>query len=346
VPPFAPYNFKHWFRHHAPRHVNGPPVVLFADTFNNYYKPQTLIAAVEVLEDAGFRVEVPTQDVCCGRPLYDYGFLGAARRWADDLLQKLKPWIQASVPIVVLEPSCWAMFKDELTDILPPRNEDAIRAQKLAFTLSDFLKKKAPHYRAPRLHRKALLHGHCHQKALDRMDDKTYGELKEEKAILKDMGVEFDLPKTGCCGMAGAFGYEPGEHYEVSVKNGERVLLPAVRKRDDRDLVIADGFSCREQIEQDTDRQGLHLAEVIQLAIRHGPEGPPTRRPEDQMLQAQRAARIRGGLRTAAFVAGGALLGSALIWKLSRPEPTLRTRVRRGSKMLGAQARRLRERVL
>ncbi|HZL33696.1 MAG TPA: FAD-binding and (Fe-S)-binding domain-containing protein [Tepidisphaeraceae bacterium] len=345
IPPFAPFNFKQWFKNHKPKHLNGPPVVLFADTFNNYYKPHTLIAAVDVLEDAGFRVEVPMANMCCGRPLYDYGFLGVARKWAQDLLLKLRPWVQASVPIVILEPSCWAMFKDELMSILPPQNEDAIRLKSLAYVLSDFLKAKAPKYRIPRLARKALLHGHCHQKALDRLDDKTFGELKEEKDILKEMGVEFDMPMTGCCGMAGAFGYEPGDHYEVSVKNGERVLLPKVRQRPDSDLIIADGFSCREQIEQDTDRHGLHLAEVIQLAIQHGPTGPNTRRPEDIMLQQRRSAQIRGGLRTAAFVAAGALLGTAVAWKLSRPKPTLGHKVRRTTNRIAGNVHRLRERV-
>jgi FAD/FMN-containing dehydrogenase/Fe-S oxidoreductase len=316
IPPFAPQTFQAWFKSHQPRHPDGPPVMLFADTFNNYYHTETSKAAVEVLEDAGFRVDVPMADLCCGRPLYDYGFLGMARRWLEHLLIELRPQIQASIPIVVLEPSCWAVFKDELTNILPPQNEDAIRLQNLIYTFGDFLKKRAPSYRVPKLHRKALLHGHCHQKSLDHMDDKTYGELKSTKEVLKDMGVEFENPATGCCGMAGAFGYEEGDHYDVSIACGERKLLPEVRKSDERKLIIADGFSCREQIEQETDRTALHLAQVIQLAIRHGPPGPLNGKPEAELLRARKSAAFRGAVRTAAFVAAGALAAGALVWAL------------------------------
>ena len=128
--------------------------------------------------------------------------------------------------MVVLEPSCWAVFKDELTNILPPHTEDAIRLQNLTFTFADFLKKKAPHYRLPQLHRKAMLHGHCHQKVMDRLNDKQYGMLFSEEDVLKEMGVEFESPDDGCCGMAGAFGFEAGSIMTVSIKAGERVLIP------------------------------------------------------------------------------------------------------------------------
>src|SRR3954452_7752716 len=141
IPAFAPQSFKEWFRAHEPKHPAGPPVVLWPDTFNNYLHPETAKAAVEVLEDAGFRVDVPRQDVCCGRPLYDYGFLNMARRWLVDLIGKLRPQIQAGVPVVVLEPSCWAVFKDELTNILP-ENEDAKRLQRQIYTLGEFLRQK------------------------------------------------------------------------------------------------------------------------------------------------------------------------------------------------------------
>jgi Fe-S oxidoreductase len=316
IPPFAPQTFKAWFKSHQPRHPDGPPVMLFADTFNNYYHPDTAKAAVEVLEDAGFRVDVPMQDLCCGRPLYDYGFLGMARRWLEHLLIELRPQIQASVPIVVLEPSCWAVFKDELTNIIDPQNQDAIRLQNLVYTFGDFLKNRAPDYRVPRLHRKALLHGHCHQKSLDHMDDKTYGELKTTKDILKQMGVQFEFPATGCCGMAGAFGYEEGDHYDVSIACGERKLLPEVRKSDEQKLIIADGFSCREQIEQETDRTALHLAQVVQPALHHGPPGPQKGKPEAELLRVRKSAAFRGAVRTAAFVAAGAVAVGVLAWAL------------------------------
>jgi FAD/FMN-containing dehydrogenase/Fe-S oxidoreductase len=317
IPAFAPQSFKSWFASHKPKNPNGPPVVLFADTFNNYYLPQTCKAAVEVLEDAGFNVIVPKQDVCCGRPLYDYGFLGMARRWAEDMLVKLRPYIQASIPMVVLEPSCWAVFKDELTNILPPQTEDAVRLQKNTFTFADFLKKKAPNYRIPKLHKKALLHGHCHQKALDRLDDKQFGMLFAEKDVLKEMDIKFEEPHSGCCGMAGAFGYEEGDHYDVSIKEGERVLLPKVRQQPDDAIIVADGFSCREQIHQETDRHAMHTAEVIQLALRQGPTGP-SGRPEAQMEQERRAEYRRAAARAAGYAAIGAAASVALIWAVRR----------------------------
>lgn len=342
IPPFAPQSFKQWFHSHEPKNPHGEPVILFADTFNNYYHVETAKAAVEVLEDAGFRVEVPMQDMCCGRPLYDYGFLNMARRWAEDIIEKLRPQIQAGIPIVVLEPSCWAVFKDELTNILPPRNEDAIRLQKLVYTFGDFLKKRAPHYRVPRLARKALLHAHCHQHALDVLNDKVYGDLHAEKEVLKQMGVEFDQPHAGCCGMAGAFGYEQGDHYDVSLGAGERVLLPKVREAEDQKVVIADGFSCRSQIEQETDRTALHLAQVVQLAMRHGPTGPPGR-PEDQLLRERKAAQTRAALRTTAFLAAGALIGSALIWKMRQRERSATQRIRHAVRPVARGARRVKE---
>ena len=222
IPPFAPQSFKQWFAAHEPANPAGAPVLLFADTFNNYFHPDVSIAALEVLEDAGFRVHVPMADVCCGRPLYDYGFLGMARRWWTDMLVKLRPYIQAGVPMVVLEPSCWASFKDELSNLLP-NNEDAKRLKDLAYTLSDFLRNKAPDYRVPKMQRKAIVHGHCHQKALDTLNDKEFGKLFAEKELFKKMGLDDRHPDSGCCGMAGAFGYESeNDHYDVSVAAGER----------------------------------------------------------------------------------------------------------------------------
>ncbi|HEY7117050.1 MAG TPA: hypothetical protein VH475_10710, partial [Tepidisphaeraceae bacterium] len=230
-----------------------------------------------------------------------------------DLIDKLRPQIRAGVPIVVLEPSCWAVFKDELTNILN-ENEDAKRLQEQVFTLSDFLDRHAPPgYRVPKLHRKALLHGHCHQKSLDRLNDKRYGELFCEKDLLKKMGIAFEAPTDGCCGMAGAFGFEKGDHYAVAMACGERSLLPHVRQTSDDDLVIADGFSCREQISQATGRHALHLAEVMQLALRHGPDGPRTgEHPEAEVQRCVRRAHRKANARALTAVACGALIGGLL----------------------------------
>jgi FAD/FMN-containing dehydrogenase/Fe-S oxidoreductase len=314
IPPFAPQSFKAWFRGRRPRNPAGPPVLLFADTFNNYFHVDTAKAAVEVLEDAGFRVDVPMRSMCCGRPLYDYGFLGMARRWLLDIIEKLRPEIEADVPMVVLEPSCWAVFKDELTNILP-NNLDAQRLQRNVHLLGAFLRERAPGYRIPKLHRKALVHGHCHHKSLDRLNDKQFGELFNEKKVLGDMGVDFSIPESGCCGMAGAFGFEKGEHYKVAVDCGERVLIPKVREAGDDELIIADGFSCREQISQMTDRVGLHLAQVLQQAIRHGPRGPESSRPEGELVRTRKSERRRGMIRAGALLGAGAVAGAALYRK-------------------------------
>ena len=135
----------------------------------------------------------------------------------------------------------------------------------IRWTLGEFLRLQARSYKAPLLRRKALLHGHCHQKAVIGMDC--------EQQVLKAMGLDLEVLESGCCGMAGSFGFEPGATHDVSIKCGERVLLPAVRKARDEDLIIADGFSCKTQIEQGTDRRALHLARVLQLALREGEQG-------------------------------------------------------------------------
>ena len=303
LPPFAPYTFKQWFRSHRSPNSNGPPVLLFADTFNNYFNPGVAVAATEVLKDAGFRVHVPAAAVCCGRTLYDYGFLATAERWWIDLLGKLRSYYAAGVPMVVLEPSCWAAFQDELSDLLP-NSEDAKRLKQLTYTLSDFLRSKAPDYSPPKLSVQAIVHGHCHQKALDALNDKEFGKLLAEKQIFEKLGVEARYPEDGCCGMAGAFGYEKQNgHYEVGLAVGERVLLPQVRKAAADELIIADGFSCQEQIEQQTGRNALHMAQVLRLALHRNREAVG-KRPESQMVggrrRRQRVAMMRAGVVLAA----------------------------------------------
>jgi FAD/FMN-containing dehydrogenase/Fe-S oxidoreductase len=314
IPPFAPYSFKKWYKARSPQNLDRPPVLLFADTFNNYFHPDVAIAATEVLEDAGFRVLVSMADVCCGRPLYDYGFLNMAKRWWIDLLEKLKPYYRAGIPMVVLEPSCWAAFQDELPGMLFG-DEDAKRLKTLTFTLSDFLRKMAPHYVIPQMPRNAVVHGHCHQKALDALNDKEFGKLFAEKEIFKKIGIEDKYPDAGCCGMAGAFGYErENGHYEVGVAAGERVLLPEVRNAASEDLIIADGFSCQEQIEQQTDRSALHMAQVLQLAIHQNaicerPEARVVAKRRQQLQLATRHTAVALGLGLAAGLLAGALNG-------------------------------------
>jgi FAD/FMN-containing dehydrogenase/Fe-S oxidoreductase len=237
------------------------PVILWADTFNNYFFPDTLQAAVEVLEAAGFEVIVQKASLCCGRPLYDYGMLKTAKHLLRRILHDLQEEIRNGVPIVGLEPSCVAVFRDELVNLYP-HDPDAMRLKTQTFTLAEFFQKKAPDFQPPMLARQALIHGHCHQKAIMGMDP--------EKELFRKLQLDFEIIDSGCCGMAGSFGYEAGKHYEVSVAAGELVLLPAVLKASSDTLIVADGFSCREQIQQQTGRKALHTAELLRMALRQG----------------------------------------------------------------------------
>jgi FAD/FMN-containing dehydrogenase/Fe-S oxidoreductase len=259
IPAFAPQTFRNWFRRRQPKNLERTPVILWPDTFNNYFLPDTAKAAVEVLEAAGFRVMVPKINLCCGRPLYDWGMLDRAKKLLLTILDALTPEIERGTSLVVLEPSCAAVFRDELLNLFP-KDERANRLSQQTFLLSEFLEKKARHFELPKLSRPALVHGHCHHKSIMKMTD--------EETVLKKMTLDFTSPAPGCCGMAGSFGFER-EKYAVSVAVGELELLPAVRKASPECLIIANGFSCREQISQCTDRRALHLAEVIQMGLGH-----------------------------------------------------------------------------
>jgi Fe-S oxidoreductase len=201
--------------------------------------------------------------MCCGRPLYDFGLLDDAKRYLRRILVAMESEIKAGTPVLVLEPSCCSVFRDELGNLFPD-DPLAVQLRGQTFLLSEFLARHAPGYVAPKLERKALLHGHCHQKAI----------MKSANAapLLRKMGMELSVPDSGCCGMAGPFGFE-AEKYEVAQAIGERVLLPAVRAASPDTLIVTDGFSCREQIEQSTGRRAYHLAEVLQLALEKPP--PP-----------------------------------------------------------------------
>ena len=259
IPRFAGRTFKSWFfSRRSPLRRQGKRVVLWADTFNNHFFPETARSAVQILENAGFEVTVPKRSLCCGRPLYDHGMLDLAKVMLTQILHELKSDIQAGTPLVVLEPSCLAVFRDELLNLFP-NHMDAKRLQAQAFSLSEFLVRHAPDYEFPQFPpgTKAVVQGHCHQKAI--------GGMAEEQAILKRMGLDVEILDLGCCGMAGSFGFER-DHYDVSIKVGEFGLLPVIRKTSEDTLIIANGFSCHEQIFQSTGRQALHLAQVIELA--------------------------------------------------------------------------------
>ncbi len=286
MPAFAPKPFTRWWvQRSAPtpgRAGNGAPprrVVLWPDTFNDFFHPEVAVAAVEVLEAAGFEVVVPGASMCCGRPLYDYGMLRLARRLLHRVLDGLRDEIRAGTPVVTLEPSCGAVFRNELTNMLP-ENEDAKRLARQTYTLGEFLARQAREWDMPRLERTALVHLHCHQRATSDTDC--------DRAVLDRLGLDYEVLDDGCCGLAGSFGYERGERHEVSVKAGERMLLPRVRAASPHTLILTDGFSCHSQIEQGTDRGALHLAQVVQMALREGPNGPTMPRPEERYASSPR----------------------------------------------------------
>jgi Fe-S oxidoreductase len=308
MPVFASQTFKDWFRQRSPRNQGQPKVILWADTFNNYFHPETAKAAVEVLETAGYQVEVPEQSLCCGRPLYDHGMLNTAERLLRQILETLQPQITAGIPIVGLEPSCIAVFRDELTNLFP-NDENARRLKKQAFLLSEFLEKHVKNDKLPQLHRKAVVHGHCHQKSIMGMS--------AEEAVLKKLGLDFVQLDSGCCGMAGAFGFEKA-HYDVSIKCGERVLLPAVRNASSDTLIIADGFSCREQIAQTTDRRALHLAQVIQMAMHEASNERALGYPEAAYVTQSTPSSPSRLMMALVTSIGIPLIAGALLWLLGK----------------------------
>ena len=234
-------------------------VLLFPDTFNNYFRPETALAAATVLERAGYEVLLPGRPLCCGRPLYAWGMLETAKNQLTRILDTLTPYLEAGIPVVGLEPACVSTFRDELPNLLP----DDDRARTLtdnSYMLSEFLEREG--YRPPRLEREAIVHPHCNHYAVIGLDD--------ERRLLDRLGLDYQLLDAGCCGMAGSFGLE-AEHYETAMQIGEQALLPAVREAGPDRLVIADGYACREQVEQSTGRGTLHLVEVLDLAQRSAP---------------------------------------------------------------------------
>ncbi len=265
APRFASTTFRRVWADRPPDHrqpaaPGGQPVLLWADTFTNYFRPGVGIAAVRVLEDAGCDVRLAGDHeapLCCGRPLFDWGLLRQARRTLQRTLDAIGDQIDAGIPLVVLEPSCASVFRDELTELLP-RDERAARLAKLTLTLPEFLEQRCPHWKAPTTRGAVMVQGHCH--------DRSVLDFDAELRLLARMGADVSVPSTGCCGMAGAFGFETA-HRDLAVAIGEQLLLPAVRTAAESTAVVADGFSCHEQIRQETSRQPVHVAEVVAAAL-------------------------------------------------------------------------------
>jgi FAD/FMN-containing dehydrogenase/Fe-S oxidoreductase len=260
LPRFARETFTDWFDARKPT-LDAPrgSVVLFHDTFNTFNTPEIARAAVELLEAAGYRVEIVGRK-CCGRPLISKGMLDEARANAAWNVARLAPWVARGVPVVGLEPSCLLTVRDEYVDLL--RTDAARAVARSSYLLEEFLLRE----RARGLElawtngapRRALLHGHCHQKAMV--------GTAPTVAALGWAGFTVSEVDSGCCGMAGAFGFET-EHYDLSVSLGNRRLAPAVRAADSETVVVAPGISCRQQIAHLTDRRARHPAEVLRDAL-------------------------------------------------------------------------------
>ena len=253
LPPLARPSFRSWFGKRRQPQTGGGRVMLWPDTFNNFFRPGTAVAATRVLEAAGFTVDIPQRQLCCGRPLYDPGFLAKARAQWERNFSALARELEAGTPIIGLEPACTSAFKDELPNLFPDRAE-AKRLSEQVVHFTDFMAANWDRLPAPDRGGRALVQAHCHHHAVIGFD--------AELDLLRRMEIEVERPPQGCCGMAGAFGFAE-ESYEVGRAIGERVLLPAVRAASDDSIIVADGFSCREQIEQGSGRGTLHIAELI-----------------------------------------------------------------------------------
>ena len=258
VPAFAEESFVAWF---ARRRPSGTPsrgsVVLWPDTFMNYLAPEVGRAAVKVLEAAGFEVRLPEGPVCCGLTWISTGQLTTARRVLRRSLRRLGPALSEGVPVVGLEPSCTAALRSDAADLLPG-DPLAQAAGRQVRTLAELLAEHAPDWQPPQVGGEALVQVHCHQHAVLGFD--------RDAALLEAAGVRAEVPDSGCCGLAGNFGFERG-HYELSQAVGERVLLPRVRDAASSTVVLADGFSCRTQIAQATPRRARTLAELLADAL-------------------------------------------------------------------------------
>jgi Fe-S oxidoreductase len=260
MPRLARRNFRRDRRGRA-RPERGAPdkwVFLWPDTWNNYLHPEILRAAETVLERLGYAVALPDRTLCCGRPLYDFGMLDRAKKLLTQTLETLASPIDAGTPIVVLEPSCLSVFRDELPNLLHdnPRSEGLARN---AVSLAELVERSGASL--PPLGGTAMVQPHCHEASVIGTD--------AMRRVFEGLGTEAKLLGAGCCGMAGSFGME-AHKYPVSLKIAERGILPALRQRHPDAMVVADGFSCREQIKDLVGVYPLHTAQVLERALAQG----------------------------------------------------------------------------
>ena len=264
LPAFASQTFESWFAKRngstgsAPDSLSAGKVILFHDTFINYNYPDIGKAATQLLEAAGYEVRIAEQRRCCGRPMISKGLAEAARENAEFNIRQLHDFVENGYLIVGCEPSCILTFRDEYPDLV--KNPHAADVAKASFLFEEFIvkEKQAGRWKLQfkRQQTKALVHGHCHEKALI---GSRY--LKEALALAYPV-EEID---SGCCGMAGSFGYEK-EHYDISIAIGRRRLFPAVENNPNA-VVVAPGISCRQQVEHATGRRPLHPAEALVRAL-------------------------------------------------------------------------------
>jgi FAD/FMN-containing dehydrogenase/Fe-S oxidoreductase len=299
VPQFATQTFQAWYAERGPRGTGWRgEVVLWPDTFSNSFHPHVAEAAVEVLEDAGWRVVVPSDAVCCGLTWISTGQLDVAKRVLQRAVRVLRPYLERGTLVLGLEPSCTAVFRCDATELFPD-DPDVRRLRDQTVTLAELLTQHTPGWQPPPVHRRALVQTHCHQHAVMGFD--------HDLELMRAIGLDCQVLDSGCCGLAGNFGFEKG-HYEVSIACGERVLFPALRGASADDIVLADGFSCRTQIEQAEvgGRQGVHLAEVLAAAL-HEVASPPGEWPERVYASRPHTPVL------AAYAALAAVLGAALV---------------------------------
>lgn len=260
LPRFARERFTEMFARRAPdERGHRGRVLLWPDTFTNNFAPEIAEAAVAVLEAAGFEIEIPGRTVCCGLTWISTGQLHTAKRVLRRTLRQLEPQLRSSTPIVVLEPSCAAVFRSDLTELLPG-DEDAHRLANQVRTLGEILTEQADDWEPPRIDAHAMVQPHCHQHAIL--------HYEADQRLLTATGLDVEVLDTGCCGLAGNFGFERG-HYDVSVACAEDKLMPTIRNREPETLILADGFSCRTQIEHlNPQARPRHAAQILAEAIR------------------------------------------------------------------------------
>ncbi|MBW8485895.1 FAD-binding and (Fe-S)-binding domain-containing protein [Actinomadura parmotrematis] len=254
---FAAPTLRAWLRERGPSARGGSPVVLWPDTFTDLHEPGAGRAAVEVLEALGHRVLVPPRAVCCGLTWHSTGQLKVARSVLRRSLDVLRPALEAGLPVVGLEPSCTVMLREEAPELLPGEPLAALLAARTV-TLAELVDRHEGPWPFGRLDAAAVAQVHCHQEAK--------GSYTADLSVLARLGVDPDVVAAGCCGLAGNFGFEPG-HWDVSQACADRELYPKVNAAGPDDLVLADGFSCRTQIAQGTERRALHLAELLRAAL-------------------------------------------------------------------------------